>query len=292
VDAERAALAPRIAALGLKVAALGPKIASGILGLALAAQAYQIAARLIELNATRALAPAAPVLIQGPPRVDVNAIVKASLFGELAAPVVDTEHPPVVQDGSWVLTGTIAFKKPTEGFGIFGDSTTTTKLYKVGASIGGAQLREVFTDHVIIEAGGKLLTLRLPRASDGLLNQPRNGPQTMVAMSDSSDSTASATSPDTRDYQARSPTLGSLDATPELTSTGELHGYKVNPMTRYRRQYGLRAADVVVSVSGEPLNDPQKAEQLLSQLDQGLDVPIVVERDGHEQRLISRQRND
>ena len=61
-----------------------------------------------------------------------------------------------------VLAGTIATQDPKHGVAIISDGGPS-KVYSVGDNVGGAYLHSVYLDHVILDRGGQLETLLLPR---------------------------------------------------------------------------------------------------------------------------------
>ena len=71
-----------------------------------------------------------------------------------------TQMAPPLQNGaipgpSRVLTGTIAYADPTQGFAIIGSSVQNTYLARPGQQLpDGSWIREVHRDHVVLEHGG------------------------------------------------------------------------------------------------------------------------------------------
>ena len=61
-----------------------------------------------------------------------------------------------------MLAGTIATQDPKHGVAIISDGGPS-KVYSVGDNVGGASLHSVYLDHVILDRGGALETLLLPR---------------------------------------------------------------------------------------------------------------------------------
>jgi len=103
-------------------------------------------------------------------RVDLNAIINAHLFGEAAAPGAGDTDPNAVAATQMplVLVGTIAHSNPELGYAIIGESPTTAKVYAVGKTItGGTKLHSVYPDRAILDRGGKLEALLLPKRFQG-----------------------------------------------------------------------------------------------------------------------------
>jgi len=86
-----------------------------------------------------------------------------------------------------VLAGTIATEDPKRGVAIISDGGPA-KVYSVGDNVGGATLHSVYLDHVILDRGGVLETLLLPRLLGPGMNAPpvvrRTGgdPRTVAAV--------------------------------------------------------------------------------------------------------------
>ena len=109
---------------------------------------------------------ARPATPAGPP-IDIQAIVNAHLFGMPGASELDPSAAPATQM-SLVLVGTIAQTDPEKGLAILGESAPTAKVYGVGKTVtGGARLHSVYPDRVILDRGGKLEALMLPKKFQG-----------------------------------------------------------------------------------------------------------------------------
>ncbi len=109
-----------------------------------------------------------PVLSSAAPRsphagIDVPSVVSAHLFGVAAVDpgAQDPANAPQ-STANLVLAGTIATQDPKRGVAIISDGGAS-KVYSVGDRIGGASLHSVYLDHVILDRGGALETLLLPR---------------------------------------------------------------------------------------------------------------------------------
>src|SRR5262245_21578006 len=106
---------------------------------------------------------------------DLNTIVDAHLFGVAAVGNVDPSDAPATQM-SLVLVGTIAQTDPEQGIAIIGESSANARVYTVGKTItGGTKLHSVYPDRVILDRGGKLEALLLPKQFRGA---PMGGAQT------------------------------------------------------------------------------------------------------------------
>jgi type II secretory pathway component PulC len=95
----------------------------------------------------------------------LSSILEANLFGEsqaaaATAPMEATQEPLELQ-------GIIASNNPGQGFALLGAAAARSALVAVGSTgPGGLILREVYADHVVLDRGGKLEYLLLPRRSN------------------------------------------------------------------------------------------------------------------------------
>ncbi len=101
------------------------------------------------------------------PTVNVQAVVSAHLFGLATAdPATQDPANAPLSSANLVLAGTIATQDPKHGIAIISDGGPS-KVYSVGDNVNGASLYSVYLDHVILDRGGTLETLVLPRQLPG-----------------------------------------------------------------------------------------------------------------------------
>ena len=96
--------------------------------------------------------------------VDVPSILRANLFGQ-GQPAPGSLNAPVT-NMSLVLAGVIADADEKLGFAMLGTSATDIKVYRVGDVVpGGARLNSVLVDRVLLDRGGTLEAVLIPRAA-------------------------------------------------------------------------------------------------------------------------------
>jgi general secretion pathway protein C len=149
-----------------------PVAVSALLVLLLAWQLVQLGWALMAARSGAGPAPTAgaPAIAMPPTRaVDIGTIVNAHLFGEASAPAGAADPNSVAASQMPLfLVGTIANTDPTLGYAIIGDSPATAKVYGVGKTItGGTKLHSVYPDRAILDRGGKLEALLLPKKFQG-----------------------------------------------------------------------------------------------------------------------------
>ena len=176
--------------------------------------------------------------------------------------------------------GTIAHSDPSVGYAIIGDSAASAKVYGVGKTItGGTKLHAVYADRVILDRGGKLEALLLPKKFTG------------------GGTVAAAPLP-----QAGSPMLGQRlqelaaqnpGAITEIIrpqpvfANGQQRGYRVYP-GRNRQQFarlGLMPGDLVTAINGTPLDDPARGMEILQSMNSATQVTVTVERNGQSSQI-------
>jgi general secretion pathway protein C len=259
---------------------------SALLAVVLAWQSVQLGWKL--LGAEPALAPAvtgAANTQTGPAAnsFDLAAIVDSHLFGVANAPAnVDPSDAPATEM-SLVLVGTISQSDPAQGLAIIGESSQTAKVYTVGKVVtGGTKLHSVYPDRVILDRGGKLEALLLPKQFRGGGAAPR---------------TASASRPPAgpdglgdriRDLAARNPAAITEIMRPQpVFANGQQRGYRVYP-GRNRQQFarlGLMPGDLVTAINGAPLDDPARGLEILQSMNSATDVTVTVERNGQTSQI-------
>ncbi|MDP9010856.1 MAG: hypothetical protein M3N91_19485, partial [Pseudomonadota bacterium] len=148
-----------------RLQANGPKLVSLVLAALMLLQLLQLGYSLL----AKPLKSPQPVVTASAPLpkrsgVDVQTVVSAHLFGvAVADPTTqDPENAPQ-SSANLLLAGTIATQDPKRGVAIISDGGSAAKVYSVGERIGGASLHSVYLDHVILDRGGALETLLMPR---------------------------------------------------------------------------------------------------------------------------------
>ena len=236
---------------------VAPGVLAAVLVVALAWQLVQLTwlflgAATVNPAAVGNAPPATAVVAQ-----DLNGIVNAHLFGIASKDPnpADVSAAPQTQM-NLVLTGTMASADPQKGYAIVGDSATSAKTYPTGATLRpGTRLHSVFTDRVIIDNGGKLETLVLPRQFAVTAAQVRPA----VA------ATGNGVGDELRRIAETNPGAFTSVVRPQpVFANGVQRGYRVYP-GRDRQQFsrlGLQPGDLVTSVNGTPLDDPSRGMEI------------------------------
>jgi general secretion pathway protein C len=244
------------------------------------------------------LVPAAPEAPWTPPKAiqssamnssgmasDVTAIAKAHLFGEAdaeAAPVNDDDAIDAPETRlNLTLRAAVADQGNRIAHAIIGDGSGTEKVYFVKDSVpGGATLHKVHPDRVILNRGGVLETLRLPREPAGNRAAPTASSAPVAAPAKSGQTVQQALSRNAGNFTQI------IRPQPYMPG-GQLKGYRVYP-GRNRQQFaalGLRPGDLVTEINGTALNNPAQGMEIFRSLGESSQVTVTIERNGKSQAL-------
>lgn len=219
--------------------------------------------------------------------VDVAAVQSFNLFGNynaqpVAAPVVEQPRLELTKL-NLELQGVIAADDPKLSWAIIGQSNSQ-KLYKIGDQIEGARgvkIAEVHDVKVILDNNGKLEELWL-YGEDGreVASSAPYTPPAPVASTPAAEPEVKATV--SRDQLEQARNIGDVVRFMVATENGKMIGYKVRPGRKRELfdQVGLQADDIVVSVNGIEVNEPQKVREVYQALKNATEADLQVMRDG------------
>jgi general secretion pathway protein C len=264
----------------------GPRLVSLALAALIAVELARIAISLLGGGPVKS---PQPVLASVAPRAqhagfDVQTVVSAHLFG-IAAVDSSTQDPTNAppSTANLVLTGTIATQDPKRGVAIISDGGPA-KVYSVGDNVGGASLHSVYLDHVILDRGGQLETLLLPR----LLGPGMNGPP--VVRRAGGDPRTVAAVDNIRRLVQQDP--GILDQVMRTVpsydnAAGKLRGFRAYPGRNRQifNKLGLKPGDLVTAINGTPLDDPQRSQDVFNTIQTSDHATVTIERGGQKQEL-------
>jgi general secretion pathway protein C len=260
-----------------------PLWVSVVLVVLLAWQVIQLAWTLIGADRAPAGSTAGVPLETAPaPTIDVGTIVNAHLFGIAGATDAGSGDPNAVATTQMalVLVGTIAHTDPALGYAIIGDSAANAKVYSVGKTItGGTKLHAVYADRVILDRGGKLEALLLPKKFTG------GGTVATAPLPQAEGATLGQR---LQDLAAQNPAAITDIIRPQpVFANGQQRGYRVYP-GRNRQQFarlGLMPGDLVTAINGTPLDDPARGMEILQSMNSATQVTVTVERNGQSSQI-------
>ncbi|MDP6675094.1 MAG: type II secretion system protein GspC [Gammaproteobacteria bacterium] len=212
-----------------------------------------------------------------------QAIIDSHLFG-----TANVEPPPVIVEETddapdtrlnLKLRATVSADNQTIAHAIIADGSGKEKVYFVSDSIpGGAALHRVHPDRIILNRGGVLEALRLPKEFTGKSSSvSRRSTPTRAAKPATIQNliTANAT------------TFTEIIRPQPFMPNGQLKGYRVFP-GRNRQQFialGLRPGDLVTAINGVALNNPAQGMEIFRSLSDSTQVTVTVERNGKSQDI-------
>jgi general secretion pathway protein C len=266
-----------------RLQANGPKVVSLVFAALILLQLLQIGFSMFA-TPVRSPQPVATGFVPQRPRaeIDIPKIVASNPFGTPAGASQDPDSAPR-STANLLLAGTIATEDPRRGVAIISDAGAPSKVYSVGERIGSASLHSVYLDRVILDRGGALETLVLPR------QLPPNRPTTAAAQRPADARTGAAVDnirrlvqqdPNILDQVMR--TVPSFD-----NAAGKLRGFRAYP-GRNRQIFsklGLKAGDLVTAINGTPLDDPQRSQDVFNTIQTSDHVTVTIERGGQKQDL-------
>ena len=222
--------------------------------------------------------PTAPSLITPAPSANAPAtsplthISSARLWGTL--PVVAA--PSVTQDTRLPLS--LRGLLSGEGLAMIETSSSGTKVYRIGDTLpGGAVLKDVLSDHVLLERAGVIERLALPRQN---LNTQatRNAPATVAQ-----DSAAPPLKLGKLLQQSPAELSKEFRLSP-VTEGGKLRGYRLRALRspEVLQRAGLEADDVLISVNGTSLTQANDLPKFIKDLRTATAIDAVVLRNGSE----------
>lgn len=271
-----------------------PVVASVVLVIAIAHALADMTWRVVPLNegdAPQAVpTPEIDGAGSGGSNVDLERLTELSVFGDpdpqdAQGNTIDLSELDAPETQlNLELRGVIATEIPEMSRAIIASGRGEDESYEVGDSIGsGASLRAIYPDRVILERGGELETLRLPREDDDGLTRSarRNG--------SGSESDTTVTVPDeVADLRSQ------IQENPEKITDivrptphhvdGEMVGFRIFPgrMREEFQQLGLQSGDIVTAINGQPMNSPAAGMSLLNDLQNASSVELTIERGGRE----------
>jgi len=261
----------------------GPNLASLLLILLLAWLLAELTWSLLPRNP----APTAVASTSAPamrPQVDAARVADRHLFGTASAQGNASNAPDTTLN--LTLHGIVAGKRAADSRALIvanGDE----EPYAVGAQVpGGAVIRSIYPDRVLLARDGRLEALRLPKDDTGNAGsnvQPSMGMQPRAMLPPAQDLGQ------LRQEIVNNPQrlMDVVRAMP-MMDHGKLTGYRIypagNPTTF--NQLGLKPGDVVTAVNGIPLTDPAQSMKVLSSLKTTEQVSVTLTRNGQQQTQV------
>lgn len=263
-----------------RAGAIAPRVLVLVLVIAIAWQLVQLTWILLAPKPAAEVAITPSAVTAAPAKgVDVQSVVNAHLFDVAQQQrMADPAAAPQTQM-NLVLSAVFAANDPEKGLAIIGESPTSAKVYSVGAAVGsGTRLHAVYSDRVVLDRGGQLETLSLPKQNPSGISIARPAPaQANNQFTDN-----------LRRIAETNPSAFAEVVRPQpVFANGVQRGYRVYP-GRNRQQFaklGLQPGDLVLSINGTALDDPQRGMEIFNTMSTSDRVSVTVERNGQPQEL-------
>ena len=258
-----------------------PQVLCIVLVVAIAWQLVQLTWMLLDSRTpaeTPAIAPP-PATTTVQRGIDIQSIVNAHLFGVPQAQAQADPSQVAPTTMNLVLTAVFASSDPSKGLAIIGESAQGGKVYSVGGTVRpGTRLHAVYVDRVILDRNGQQEALLLPKPNMAAMNIARP-PAPPVS---------SQFNENLRRLAESNPGAFAEVVRPQpVFANGVQRGYRVYP-GRNRQQFaklGLQPGDLILSINGTPLDDPQRGMEIFNTMGSSDRVSVTIERNGQSQEL-------
>lgn len=194
------------------------------------------------------------------------------------------------------LQGVIASNEPSKSWAIIGE-TNSQKLYKIGDKIPGARnvsLKDVADLWVILDNSGKPEKLWLYGEDGKKVAVSRTAPRPVRSQPKRTQPANVTKREISSDQIAQAKSIGDVVRFMVATENGQMVGYKVRPGRKRELfdQVGLKNNDIVVSVNGIEVNEPQKVREVYQALKTATEANLEVMRDGSTQFIEIRMSSE
>jgi len=218
--------------------------------------------------------------------IDVQGIANTHIFGEADAEAIVATPRENVENLAETrlnlsLKGTIASPADEASIAIIADARNEEKIYLIRDTVApGTTLHAIYPDRVVLNRGGALEVLKLPKEFPQGNSPVRRNATTVSRTATNPASIQNVVT------QNVSRLADVIRPTPYYVS-GQMQGYRVYP-GRDRKQFaalGLRPGDLIKDIDGAALTNPQQATQIFQSLGDKDQVSVTVERNGQPEVL-------
>ena len=208
-------------------------------------------------------------------------VARLHLFGEASAPAAVVEAPREAPDTRLrlVLRGLFAARDAEQALAIVAEPGGDEKAYRIGDPLpGGAELREIHADRIILSRAGRHETLRLPQ-EDAIDVAPR-APTTAPVPAGAAPDPTEILRGHRETLRSNPQSLIGLVRPMPVQENGQLVGFRLLPGSEpgFLNQLGLRAGDIVTAINGMALNDPASGAQALQALQNETSLILEIRR--------------
>ncbi len=217
-------------------------------------------------------------------QVEASQVAAKHIFGTAGAGPTNLNNAP---DTTLALTlhGIVAGKRAADSRALIvanGDE----QPYAIGGQVpGGAVIRAIYPDRVLLERDGRVEALRLPKADDNGVGVASPGMPMQRQQAAPQPQNLGQLRQEIMNNPQR--LMDVIRAMPVMDH-GKLTGYRIYPAGNPSafNQLGLKPGDVVTAVNGIPLTDPAQSMRVMSSLKTSDQVSITLTRNGQSQTQV------
>ena len=258
-----------------------PRVVTALLAVAIAAQAAVLLTNYFGASDAPRLVPLAFGASAPAHSLDLAGILNAHLFGQSAPNAGDGSNAPQTAL-ALVLSGVLAQPDPLKGLALIGETAANAKVHAVGDTLpGGAKLHAIYYDRVVLDRGGTLESLMMPRqAAPAGIN--RAAMAANIGLPSTGDRLRQLVQ---QDPNALSNVLRWQQV---MNRDGHMSGVRVYPERNPTvfAKLGLRPGDLITGVNGTPLDDPSRGDEILRSLGSMPEAKVTVMRNGRSTDLM------
>jgi len=238
---------------------------------------------------TRLFLPQLPIFPTAPPvlknelnqrvKIDISPLLNRRWFGQLPSnPIKNVQLPETALN--LTLQGILYSDDPQQTKAIIAGSDNKSALHRIGQTIQGAVLQEIFPDRVILQRNGNQETLKLKKET--------------TTSSESSSQVSSAVSQpqiNLKDYRQqlidKPANLSKVVRIKPSETNGKLAGYELNAGNdpQIFQQLGFQNGDIAIKINDIPLDVPTQSFNALQQLSSAKMLKVDILRKGVPQTI-------
>lgn len=226
-----------------------------------------------------------------------ESLARWHLFGNALAPA-DSRTPVANAPETALdltLVGVLAETDPGKGIAMIAEGDGAQAFYHAGAALpGGARLKGVYADYVLIVHNGRDETLRLPREAQAATTPGASAAAGTSAAASTSTAPVAVAGLETVDWQAvqRQIQVDPAELARQVRvlpviENGQMVGVRLSggAQAPLLAKLGLRPDDIVTEVNGISVRDTGRAQQVIAAVRDAERVNVTVRRDGREETL-------
>lgn len=250
---------------------------------ALAKLTWMLVPQDASLIAPPVLSPASHQPVQNPRNIAAQ-LASTHLFGQAEKNAVNAPRVATETRLNLVLRGVLAAESPQYAIAIISSGKNgKEEIYGIDDTLpGNASLREVHAEHVLLERSGQLEILKLTKDAGLALVESREATYSSIA---SASSPAEALGIIRKTIMRNPTSFGDFALPVVVKENGKQVGYRLQPQAKGREllgQIGLETSDIITSINGVKLDNPQNGIGALRKLSTASNINITVKRNGNE----------